>query len=422
MYLINFKFVMQKLSFYRYQSFLLFSLLVLLASFSLSAQTQIGADIDGEAASDNSGNSVSISSDGSRVAIGARRNDEGGTNSGHVRIYDYNGTAWVQVGADIDGEAANDLSGYSVSISSDGSRVAIGAYGNDGAQYSNKTNSGHVRIYEYSSGSWNQLGADIDGEAAGDNSGYSVSLSSDGSRVAIGAPRHNGNVSGNVRIFKYDLQYDRWLRIGNIDGEAANDGSGYSVSLSSDGSRVAIGASGNDANGTNSGHVRVYEYSSGSVWGQVGADIDGEAAGDNSGYSVSISSDGSRVAIGAHGNDGKVITPVMSVFMITIGRSWTKLEQILMEKQESMYSGYSVSISSDGSRVAIGASTNDGNGATPVMSVFMITSGSWTQVGADIDGEAANDRSGSLSLLSSDGIKGSYWSKKMMEMELTTVM
>ena len=87
MYLINFKFVMQKLSFYRYQSFLLFSLLVLLASFSLSAQTQIGADIDGEAASDSSGRSVSMSSDGSRVAIGATYNRGNGTNSGHVRVY-----------------------------------------------------------------------------------------------------------------------------------------------------------------------------------------------------------------------------------------------------------------------------------------------------------------------------------------------
>ena len=26
--------------------------------------------------------------------------------AGHVRIYDYNGSAWVQVGADIDGEGA----------------------------------------------------------------------------------------------------------------------------------------------------------------------------------------------------------------------------------------------------------------------------------------------------------------------------
>ena len=40
--------------------------------------------------------------------------------------------------------------------------VAIGANGNDG----NGINAGHVRIYEYSSGSWTQLGADIDGEAA----------------------------------------------------------------------------------------------------------------------------------------------------------------------------------------------------------------------------------------------------------------
>ena len=34
---------------------------------------------------------------------------------------------------------------------------------------------------------WSQLGTDIDGEAAGDYSGRSVSLSSDGTKVAIGA-------------------------------------------------------------------------------------------------------------------------------------------------------------------------------------------------------------------------------------------
>jgi hypothetical protein len=64
-------------------------------------------------------------------------------------------------------------SGRSVSLSADGSRVAIGAPYNDG----NGNYAGHVRIYEYSGGSWTQLGADIDGEAALDKSGYSVSLS-----------------------------------------------------------------------------------------------------------------------------------------------------------------------------------------------------------------------------------------------------
>ena len=68
------------------------------------SHTLLGADIDGEAAGDFSGHSVSLSSDGSRVAIGAWQNDGNGTSSGHVRIYDYNGSAWAQVGQDIDGE------------------------------------------------------------------------------------------------------------------------------------------------------------------------------------------------------------------------------------------------------------------------------------------------------------------------------
>ena len=50
------------------------------------------------------------------------------------------------------------------------------------------------------------------------------------------------------------------LRGADIDGEGADDQSGYSVSLSSDGTTVAIGAYGNDANGSDSGHVRIYSW------------------------------------------------------------------------------------------------------------------------------------------------------------------
>ena len=117
--------------------------ILLLGVTSAQAQNQIGADIDGEAAWDRSGSSVSLSSDGSRVAIGAHRNDGAGSDSGHVRIYELSGGSWTQLGADIDGEAAGDGSGRSVSLSSDGSRVAIGAIMNDGAG----TDAGHVRIY-----------------------------------------------------------------------------------------------------------------------------------------------------------------------------------------------------------------------------------------------------------------------------------
>ena len=95
------------------------------------SQTQIGSDIDGEVTSDRSGESVSLSSDGSIIAIGASDNSGNGTSSGHVRIYKNQSDIWTQIGSDIDGEASGDGSGFSVSLSFDGSIVAIGAPGND---------------------------------------------------------------------------------------------------------------------------------------------------------------------------------------------------------------------------------------------------------------------------------------------------
>ncbi|SRX75225.1 T9SS type A sorting domain-containing protein [Aequorivita antarctica] len=195
-----------------------------------------------------------MSSDGSIVAIGASGNDENGADSGHVRIYKNINEVWTQIGQDINGEAAGDFSGK-VSMSSDGSIVAIGASKNAG----NGTDSGHVRIYKNINDVWTQVGADIDGEAAGDISGSSVSMSSDGSIVAIGADRNagNGTDSGHVRVYKNINEV--WTQIGtDIDGEAAEDNFGYSVSMSSDGTIVAIGAPIDNGNGTGSGYVRVY--------------------------------------------------------------------------------------------------------------------------------------------------------------------
>ena len=147
--------------------------------------TQLGADLIGEAAGDGFGRSVSLSADGNHFAVGASGNDGAASNSGHVRVYvkSADGASWVQIGDDIDGEAAGDQSGTSVSISADGNRVAVGARSNDGAG----SDAGKTRVYEFSTGAWTKLGDDIDGEAAGDQFGASVSLSADGNRVAIGA-------------------------------------------------------------------------------------------------------------------------------------------------------------------------------------------------------------------------------------------
>jgi hypothetical protein len=100
-----------------------------------------------------------MSADGNTVAIGAPQNDGNGNKAGHVRVYDWAGGSWNQRGLDIDGEAASNESGSSVSMSADGNTVAIGAFRNRG----NGTSSGHVRIYDWSGGIWNQRGLDIDG-------------------------------------------------------------------------------------------------------------------------------------------------------------------------------------------------------------------------------------------------------------------
>jgi len=386
---------------HRFRSYIAVLLAISLLCWStmLSAQTQLGADIDGDAAYDESGSSVSLSSDGSRLAIGAPGNDVNGFDSGHVRVHEWSGAAWTQLGAAINGEAAYDGFGGSVSLSLNGSRLAIGAPGNDG----NGIDSGHVRVYQWSGAVWNQLGADIDGEAAYDRSGVSVSLSPGGNILAVGANLNDGNGfdSGHVRVYQWSGA--DWQQLGNdIDGEAFGDESGWSVSLSSDGNSLAIGARKNDGNGINSGHVRVYQRS-GTDWVQLGSDIDGEVFGDESGSSVSLSSDGERLAIGAFRNDGNGIDSGHVRVYQWSGTAWAQLGADIDGEATADNSGWSVSLSSSGDRLAIGAHNNDGGGIDAGHArVYQRSDAAWTQIGSDMDGEAYGDNSGWSVSLSQD--------------------
>ena len=362
--------------------------------------TLIG-EIVGEAAGDQSGYSVSLSADGTTVAIGAPNNDGNSTSSGHVRVYQDVTGSWVQIGSDIDGEAAGDYSGWPVSLSDDGTIVAIGAYGNDG---NTGIDRGHVRVYGFAGGAWSQIGSDIDGEAVYDGSGSSVSLSADGTIVAIGANANDGNgtSSGHVRV--YQNVAGTWSQVGSdIDGEAFYDNSGRSVSLSADGAIVAIGAIYNAGNGGSSGHVRVYQNVAGS-WSQIGSDIDGEAANDWSGYSVSLSDDGTIVAIGAWFNDGTASNAGHVRVYENVGGTWTQIGSDIDGEAADDRSGYSVSLSGDGSILAIGAINNDGgyfNGGH--VRVYENVGGAWVQSGQDINGEANYDYSGNSVSLSGNG-------------------
>jgi hypothetical protein len=376
--------------------------LIVACTFSVQAQNwiQLGDDIDGEAAGDHSGNSVSLNSTGNILAVGAPENDGNIGQSGHVRIYEWLGSAWAQMGTDIDGETSDNRSGRSVNLNSTGDVVAIGApYNND---------AGHVRVYEWNGSAWIQRGADIDGEAAVDLSGESVSLNSNGDIVAIGAPNNDGNGidAGHVRIFRWDGS--NWIQMGaDIDGEAPDDQSGESVSLNSTGDAVAIGAVMNDGSGEDAGHVRIYDWN-GSAWIQRGSDIDGEAASDLSGESVSLNGTGDVVAIGASRNDGNGTAAGHVRIYEWNGSAWIQRGSDIDGEAEYDYSGNSVSLNSAGDLVAIGAFGNDGDSEDPFYNnghvrVYMWNGAGWTQRGSDIDGEATLDASGSSVSLNSTG-------------------
>ena len=261
-------------------------LAVLLVTHNGSAQVweQKGLDINGEAAGDLSGVSVAASSDANTIVIGAFNNDGGGTLSGHTRVYEWDGNAWVQKGVDIDGEAADDIAGISTAINGNGNIIIIGAYKNDG----NGMDSGSARVYEWNGSAWVQKGGDLDGQVAGDHAGVSVAISDDGDIVAVGAYQNDNTAFAAGSTLIYEWNGSAWVVKGaSIDGEAFGDNSGFSVDLSAGGLVVVIGEWANDDAGSDAGQVRVFEWS-GSAWVQKGLDINGLSLGDNAGQAVSI--------------------------------------------------------------------------------------------------------------------------------------
>jgi sensor domain CHASE-containing protein len=224
---------------------------------------QLGSTLEGETIDGNGigfGSSVSLNNDGNVLAVSAPGNNT--SIDGLTRIYSLSNNEWIQLGSDINGEQPNDDSGTSISLNGTGSIIAIGAMNNTANSVSSW---GHVRVFEYKDGSWQQMGGDIDGKSNGSASGTSVSINNDGNIVAVGAPGQkscNLNRSGQVRVFK--LTSGEWIQLGDdIDGPSSESGLGQKGTISFDnaGNTLIVGAYAHEnENGANSGLVKVYEF------------------------------------------------------------------------------------------------------------------------------------------------------------------
>ena len=207
-----------------------------------------------------------LSKDGLTLAIGTPWNDENGEDSGQVRVYRINDnvSTWQELGQVLMGENTWDWFGWSLTFSDDGNTLAIGVplSGGSDAKYS-----GHVRIYGLDADDliWIHLGQDIIG-LKGDHQGECVSLSADGKTVAIGAMHNDdkGVISGHTMVYIWDESALTYKQLGHyITGEKDGHLFGISVSLSSNGTALAVGAWlnhwCNEDNGEDAGHVKVYK-------------------------------------------------------------------------------------------------------------------------------------------------------------------
>lgn len=363
---------------------------ILLGLFSLLlitphtfGQIQRGTSINGELPADNSGSSLSMPNSNT-IAIGARGNDGNGSSSGHTRIFEWNGNSWIQKGQDIDGEAASDFSGWSVSMP-DQNTVAIGARSNNGV---GGVDCGHTRVFKWNGSSWVQKGADIDGEAPFDYSGTAV-IMPDSNTVAIGATENDGNgsLSGHVRVFSWNGM--NWVQKGlDIDGSAAGDYSGISIAMP-DSNTLAIGATSNDFNGANAGEARVFSWN-GTTWTNKGTPLYGSASMDNFGSAVSMP-DANTLAVGADKNDDAGLDAGQTKIFSWNGTNWIQKGNSINGEASEDFSGRALSMP-DANTIAIGSSSNDGNGSlSGHIRVYKWNGTIWIQEGVDIDGEVAGD-------------------------------
>jgi hypothetical protein len=329
---------------------------------------------------DYAGSSVAISPGGDFLAIGFKEASGLTEKSGVVRVYQRLGEMYVPLGGELLGNATGDEFGASVSMSTDGRRVAIGARGSSSFD---KTRNGVVQVFQYdqASSTWLQIGSSIQGLDDNDEFGFSVSLSGDGFRFASGSPGGNGR-KGSAGVYQYDGE--DWMRIGDtLIGADINDRYGFSVSLSSYGDILAVGAYSETVEYMeNCGSVNVYNFS-GSNWTNIGQRLIGNHVGAHFGWATSLSGNGQRIVIGSKGHMVENVTNVgaCEVFELDDG-NWTQIGEFLGEK-ESDETGSHVSMALDGTVFSCSKLNHfdDGSSNGEVVILDEVESGGWNIVG-----------------------------------------
>ena len=314
---------------------------MLICWLSAMCQIQIGQTIEGVQTEQELGYAVASSADGQTIVIGSRYAQINNLTVGSATVFNLVENQWQQVGSTLFGTVENGSFGSSVSISDDGSTIAIGASMDNSAAIA----AGSVKVFTIDNGDWNQMGQVLTGTVAAEVFGISTDLSSSGLRLAVGLAGF-GPAQGAVQVYDWDSVANQWVQIGNqLVGPAQNSFYGRNVALSSNGSIMAVGAPNADA-----GLVQVFEEANGS-WTQIGQDLSGTSQGILFGWDVALSGDGTVMTVGVpFDNIGGTQSGSMQVFELN-GANWVPKGSIISGNTPNQRLGNNVDISGDGQLV-----------------------------------------------------------------------
>jgi hypothetical protein len=376
------------------------ALIICLLSLNSLAQNPAAQEFNGVKEGDQMGRTVILSHDGNTFAVAAPFSDAKGSKSGHIQVYGNTEGKWVQMGADIPGRQEDDRMGEILALSADGKTLAAG-YALEKVDGAQSIYAGVVRIFKYDGSQWVKAGLLVPGTRAPKSTTYlkSVSLSNDGTVLAVGTEVYRGY----VQVYQY--ANGDWTQAGStLEGDAGDDYFGESLDLSAEGNIIAIG---NKGKGT--GQVKVYKNSAG-VWTQLGNEMNGNVLKDKFGHKVSLSADGTAVAVSASSMYGTNADAHVNVYQYTEGK-WKQVGKDIRPDKGRSWFGADISLSADGQLLAI-STTYIRYGETGFVSVYKNVEGKWKKAIKDIDGEispertsSANNTAGWSISLSGDGKK-----------------
>jgi len=307
---------------------------------------------------------TSAAVDGVRLVVGAYGTNTTAVATGKVYVYDWNGTAYVEVAQLLasDGQAS-DYFGISVALS--GNRLVVGAHFEDTAGLA----AGKVYVYNWNSDTsvYDEVTTITASDAqAYDWFGSAVALPSIGNRLLVGACGEDtaGVNAGKVYIYEWNGATSVYDEVAQLTASDAQDYDYFGISVAISGNRLVVGAHFEDTAGLVTGKVRVYDWNPTT---SAYVEVSQLTASDSQAYDLfgdAVALSGNRLVVGARGADTAVVNAGKVYIYNWNGSAYVEVAQLTASGVTANdYFGISVAISSIGNRLVVGACSEDTAGS-----------------------------------------------------------